>query len=73
MSYLIEFDKLSWDELATGVRLKAFVSGNQQIDSVTCGIFINHAANFGSTDCQFRLKRTVDFGVSVCLFCFNGL
>ena len=30
-------------------------------------------ANFGSTDCQFRLKRTVDFGVSVCLFCFNGL
>jgi len=45
MSYLIEFDKLSWDEPTTGVRSKAFVSGNQQIDSVTCGIFINHATD----------------------------
>lgn len=31
MSYLIEFDKLSWNEPANGVRSKTFVSGNQQI------------------------------------------
>lgn len=31
MSYLIEFEKLPWNEPATGVRFKAFVSGNQQI------------------------------------------
>ena len=31
MNYLVEFDKLTWSEPATGVRTKTFVSGNQQI------------------------------------------
>ena len=31
MSYLVEFDKLSWNESAIGVRTKSFVNGNQQI------------------------------------------
>ena len=31
MNYLIEFDKLTWNELALGLRYKSFISGNQQI------------------------------------------
>lgn len=31
MSFLVEFDKLSWNESAIGVRSKVFISGNQQI------------------------------------------
>lgn len=31
MSYLVEFDKMPWNEPAVGVRSKAFISGNQQI------------------------------------------
>ena len=31
MNYLIELDKLTWNELALGLRYKSFISGNQQI------------------------------------------
>jgi quercetin dioxygenase-like cupin family protein len=31
MSYLIEFDKMSWNEPAKGVRTKVFINGNQQV------------------------------------------
>ena len=31
MSYLVEFDKLAWNEPATGVRFKVFRNGIQQI------------------------------------------
>ena len=31
MSYLVEFDKLAWDESTTGVRFKVFRYGTQQI------------------------------------------
>lgn len=31
MSYLIEFDKLPWNEPAIGLRSKTFISENQQI------------------------------------------
>ena len=31
MSYLVEFDKLAWNESAIGLRYKTFFSGNQQI------------------------------------------
>ena len=31
MSYLVEFDKLSWNEPAPGVRSKSFIRDNQQI------------------------------------------
>ena len=31
MSYLVEFDKLPWNEPAIRLRYKTFISGNQQI------------------------------------------
>ena len=31
MNYLIEFDKMSWNESAKGLRTKTFMNGNQQI------------------------------------------
>jgi len=31
MSYLIEFDKIPWNEPITGMRYKTYTSGNQQI------------------------------------------
>ena len=31
MSYRVEFDKISWNEPAQGVRFKSSVNGNQQI------------------------------------------
>ena len=31
MNYIIEFDKLPWNEPNTGLRYKSFISGNQQI------------------------------------------
>ena len=31
MSYLVEFDKMSWNEPVKGVRSKIFTNGNQQI------------------------------------------
>ena len=31
MSYLIEFDKMLWNEPAKGLRTKIFMNGNQQI------------------------------------------
>jgi len=31
MSYLIEFDKIPWDESVKGVRIKPFINENQQV------------------------------------------
>ena len=31
MNYIVEFDKLPWNEPTTGLRYKSFISGNQQI------------------------------------------
>jgi quercetin dioxygenase-like cupin family protein len=31
MSYLVEFDKISWNETSNGMRTKTFINENQQI------------------------------------------
>ena len=31
MNYLVEFDKMPWNESAKGIRTKTFINGNQQI------------------------------------------